>query len=260
MFFGGRSPWGDVRRTRGADLRYDLTISLEDVVKGISREIQVPRIEPCSICGGTGARKGTRTRTCPSCNGSGQIQQIQQSGFARLIRVQPCNNCRGRGTIIDSPCEECGGERRLERTRKIRINIPAGIESGERLRLTREGDTPVAGGPPGDLYVVVNVRPHEIFERDGPDIHCTIPIGFAEAALGAKIEVPTIESSAMLDIPSGTQTGTLFRMRGKGLPILHDGDGRGDEFVRIIVRTPTDLTEEQKRLIKEFDEQEKTKS
>ncbi len=227
-------------------------------MKGTSREIQVPRVEPCDVCGGTGAKKGTRTRTCPSCNGRGQVENIQQSGFARLIRVQPCNACRGRGIIVDSPCEECGGEGRVERTRKIRINIPPGIESGERLRLAREGDAIEIGAPPGDLYIIVNVRRHEIFERDGPDIYCTIPIGFAEAALGAEIEVPTLESSAMLDIPSGTQTGTIFRMRGKGLPILHNG-GRGDEFIRIAVRTPTDLTEEQKRLITEFGEQEKAK-
>ena len=231
-FSGGRTAGAMYDEPR-CDLRYDLTISLEDVIKGTSREIQVPRIEPCNICRGTGARKGTRTRTCPSCKGSGQIQQIQQSGFARLVRVQPCNDCRGRGTIVDSPCEECGGEGRAERTRKIRVNIPAGIESGERLRLAGEGDARKKAAPPGDLYISVNVRPHEIFERDGPDIYCTIPIGFAEAALGAKLKYQRLKALQCWTYQVDSNRNNVFRMRGKERPFLIMVD-RGDEFVRII--------------------------
>ncbi|MFH0848235.1 MAG: molecular chaperone DnaJ [archaeon] len=256
MFFGGRSSWGEPRQARGADLRYDLAISLEDVLTGTTREIQIPRAETCEGCGGTGARKGTQPKTCPTCQGRGQIEHMQQTGFARIVRVQACNRCEGRGVIIDSPCNECGGSGRVERRRKIRVNIPAGIESGWTLRLAGEGDVGDTGMPPGDLYVFVNVTPHSIFERDGPDIYCTIPISFPQAALGAEIEIPTLESSAKLHIPEGTQTGTIFRMRGKGLPILR-GRGKGDQLVRIAVRTPTGLGDRQKSLLKEFEEEEK---
>lgn len=256
MFFGGRSPWGEPRRARGADLRYDLTISLEDVLTGTTREVQIPRAEMCQSCGGTGARKGTQQKTCSTCQGRGHVEHIRQTGFVRIVRVQPCSRCRGRGVIINSPCNECGGEGRVERRRKIRVNIPAGIESGWSLRLAGEGDVGERGVPTGDLYVIVNVTPHHVFERDGPDIYCSIPISFPQAALGAEIEIPTLEGSAELHIPPGTQTGTRFRMSGKGLAAL-EGRRRGDQLVRIVVETPTNLSDRQKRLLKEFAEEEK---
>jgi len=255
MFFGRGVPW-EVQPGRGADLRYDLTISLNDVLTGGVREIDIPRAELCGDCGGTGAKKGTKPRSCPTCKGKGQIERVQQSGFTRIVQVQACSRCKGRGSIIDSPCSACRGVGKTVRTRKIRVNIPAGIESGWRLRLAGEGDLGEKGAPPGDLYVFVNVRPHEIFERDGPDIYCTVQIGFSDAALGTEIEVPTLESSARLHIPDGTQTSTVFRMRGKGLPSLRR-HSRGDQLVRVIVRTPRNLSDKQKRLLREFGEEEK---
>jgi len=256
MIFGHRGPWRETKPRRGPDLRYDLEISLEEVATGVTKELTVPRREVCDACNGSGARKGTELKNCQRCKGTGKIERMQEAGFARIVRVQTCDRCGGRGVIIESPCPRCRGTGIVEHTRRISLRIPPGIEDGSQLRLAGEGDSDRTGIPPGDLFVYVTVRPHGIFERDGSNIYCEVPIGFAEAALGAEIEVPTLESLASLHIPEGTQTGTVFRLRGKGLP-EYRGQGRGDQLVRVVVRTPTDLTDRQARLLNELKKEER---
>jgi molecular chaperone DnaJ len=255
MFFGREGPLREEHPQRGSDLRYDLAITLEEVATGVTREIVVPRREACDVCNGSGARKGTTPRTCSRCQGRGQVQRVQEAGFARFVSVQTCDKCGGRGVIIESPCQECRGTGIVEHTRKITLKIPLGVENGMQLRLAGEGDSGGSGISPSDLYVFVMVRPHSVFGRDGSNIHCEIPVGVAEAALGAEIEVPTLGGRASLRIPEGTQTGTLFRLRGKGLP-EYRGRGKGDQMVRVIVRTPTNLTDRQRRILSELRKEE----
>ena len=252
-FLGGGRGWREERPRRGLDLRYDLGITLEEVAQGATREIAVPRNEVCEVCGGTGAKKGTTPKTCNRCRGTGQVQQMQEAGFARFVRVQTCDKCRGRGVIVESPCQNCKGRGAVEHTRKITLRIPKGIESGTQLRLSGEGDSGGPRIPPGDLFVYVIVQPHSVFQRDENNIYCEIPIELPDAALGTEINIPTLESRARLRIPEGTQTGTIFRLNGKGLP-EYRGRGRGDLLVRIIVRTPTNLSDRQKKLLSEFRE------
>ncbi|MBS7643013.1 molecular chaperone DnaJ [Candidatus Bathyarchaeota archaeon] len=250
MFFGRtRRPYGP---EKGSDLQYDLEITLEQAATGLKTEINVPRTETCPICHGSGASPGTEPRTCPKCHGTGQVERASQvSGYARLIQIETCPLCHGKRTLIDSPCKNCRGTGQVQRTRKISLKIPAGVDTGYHLRLRGEGEPGIRGGPPGDLYVVIHVKPHEIFERRGSDLYCEVPISFTEAALGAEIEVPTLDSKTRLKIPPGTQTGTVFRLKGRGLPNLH-GLGRGDQLVKVVVRTPTKLTPRQKQLLIEF--------
>ena len=236
---------------RGADLRYDMEITLEDVASGLDREIELPRRETCDFCNGSGAAPGTAPKKCPQCNGTGQIQHTRSTGFAHFVQITTCNACGGKGTIIESPCKSCRGTRMVTRTRKIRVKIPKGIDNGSRLRLSGQGEAGERGGSLGDLYVVVHVKPHKIFQRNNSDILCEVPIGFAQAALGAEIDVPTLDGKARLKIPEGTQTHTVFRLRGKGLPRLH-GYGRGSELVRVIIRTPKRLTSKQRQLLAEL--------
>jgi molecular chaperone DnaJ len=247
MFFGGRRA-----RTpgpqRGVDLRYDLEISLEEVASGVEKEINYPRKERCDICKGSGASPGTQPITCPRCQGRGQIEFARSTGFAKFIQVTTCNQCNGRGQTIETPCSTCQGTGIVSNERKLQVKIPAGIESGTRLRLSSEGEVGTLGGRPGDLYVVVHVRPHSTFHRNDSDLLIDVPIGFTQAALGAEIEVPTIDGKAKLTIPPGTQTHTVFRMRGKGLPKLR-GFGKGNELVRIIVEIPTKLSSKQRELL-----------
>jgi molecular chaperone DnaJ len=246
-FFGGRG-----RQTygpqRGADLRYDMEISLEDVAIGMRTQIEVPRIEKCAICNGSGAEPGTSPSTCSNCHGTGQIQHSRTSGFARFVQIEPCEKCHGRGEVIDSPCSECHGAGNVQRTRKINVRIPPGVDTGTSLRMEGEGEVGPDGGPPGDLYVVIHVRPHQSFERDGNDIVTEATINIAQAALGDEIEIPTLTSRARLKIPSGTQNGTVFRLKGKGLPRLR-GFGHGDELIRISVAVPKKLNSKQKTLM-----------
>lgn len=256
MFFGRRRPWREERPRRGPDLRYDLAISLEEVSTGVTKELTVPRREVCDVCNGSGARKGTEPKSCQRCKGTGQIERVQEAGFARIVRVQTCDRCGGRGFTIESPCPGCRGTGIVEHARRISLKVPPGIEDGSQLRLAGEGDSGGSGIPPGDLFVYVTVRPHNAFERDGANIYIEVPIGFAEAALGAEVEVPTLESRASLRIPEGTQTGTVFRLRGKGLP-EYRGRGRGDQLVRVVVRTPANLTEKQRRLLSELKKEER---
>ncbi len=253
MFFGRGRAWREERERRGSDLRYDLEISLEEVAKGATKDITFPRREACDVCGGTGARDGA-SRTCSLCQGEGQVRQVQEEGFTRTVSVQTCDQCGGKGVVIESPCQDCRGTGIVERKRKVTLTIPPGIESGMQLRLAEEGDSGL-GIPPGDLFVYIDVKAHNIFERDASDIYCEVPVGFADAALGAEIKVPTLESRANLRIPEGTQTGTIFRLRGKGLPEYRGGD-RGDLLVKTVVRTPTNLTERQRRILREFRREE----
>ena len=250
MFFGGRA-----RRRygpqRGADLRYDLEISLEEAAFGLKTEIEVPGSEVCKTCHGSGAKPGTAPKTCPKCNGTGEIRRTRSFGFTHLTEIETCNECHGRGISIGDLCRECKGTGTVQRLRRIKLKIPPGIDDGYSLRLVDEGEPGTRGGPKGDLYVVIHVKPHDLFRREGDDLLCEAHIGFTQAALGVKISVPTLDGKARLEIPAGTQTGTLFRLRGKGVPHLH-GSGRGDQLVRVIVKTPTNLTRHQKELLAEL--------
>jgi molecular chaperone DnaJ len=246
-FFG---TGGRRRPSRGADLRYDTSISLEEAYSGVKREIEIPRTEVCPTCGGTGAKPGTKPKRCPRCNGAGQIQHVQEAGFARFVRIEPCNTCGGRGTVIDAPCGECKGTSRVRRTRKISIKIPPGVDSGNHLRLAGEGEAGEAGEPPGDLYVVVHVEPHKFLQRHGDDLICQTELGFPDLALGNEIEVPTLEGMARVKVPPGTQPGTTFRLKGKGMPRARGG--KGDQLIEVLIRIPTKLTNRQKELLKEF--------
>ena len=244
-FFGGarRRPAAE----RGADLRYDLELTFEEAAFGAEKEITVPRTVDCRGCGGSGARPGTGPVTCSTCRGRGQVSF--QQGFLSISRT--CGTCGGVGSVIKEPCGECGGAGKVRATRKMSVKVPPGVDVGSRLRLTGEGDAGVRGGPPGDLYVIINVKPHPIFKRSGDDIVCEVPISFAQSALGAEIEIPTLEGSAKLKVPAGTQSGKIFRLKTRGIASLHTGR-RGDMQVVIRVETPTKLTKQQKELLKEF--------
>ncbi len=246
--FGG----GSRRRTRaqrGEDVRYDLEITFEEAVFGMAAEIQVPRMERCDHCHGSGAEPGTRPTTCPTCNGRGEV--VYQQSFLSIRRA--CSSCGGTGQIVRNPCSQCRGQGYKQAHRKLKINIPAGVDDGTRVRLQSEGQPGANGGPPGDLYVFLKVKQHAFFERRENDLHCTIPVNIAQAALGCEIEVPTLETPHKLKIPEGTQTGAQFRLRNKGVPVLN-GSGRGDLFVHIDVKVPTRLTREQRKLLDQLRE------
>lgn len=252
IFFGG----GGRQRTgpqKGTDLRLNLELSFKEAAFGVERDIQVPRTESCETCAGSGAAPGTELKQCGVCHGSGQTQQAVNTPFGRMVQSQTCHYCHGKGKIIEKPCPTCRGSGEVRRTRSIHIKIPAGVDNGNRIRLNGEGEPGLRGGPHGDLYVYVTVRPHKIFKREGNDIYCEIPINFAQAALGDTISVPTLEQEVEMKIPEGTQTGAVFRLRGKGISYLNGG-GRGDQHVRIKVVTPTKLNEKQRELLKEFAE------
>ncbi|RLI46864.1 molecular chaperone DnaJ [Candidatus Bathyarchaeota archaeon] len=236
---------------RGADLRYDMEITLEDVSSGLEKEIKISRRENCEVCNGSGAEPGTQPKQCPQCKGTGQIQHVRSTGFARFVQITTCNACRGKGRIVETECQSCRGSGLVHKTRKINVKIPKGIENGSRLRLSRQGEAGKQGGPSGDLYVVIYVKQHKIFQRSDNNILCEIPIGFTQATLGTEINVPTLNGKIKLRIPKGTQTHTIFRLKGKGLPRLH-GYGRGNELIKVIVRTPKKLTSKQKQLITEL--------
>ncbi|MCK4326516.1 molecular chaperone DnaJ [bacterium] len=245
--FGGQTVGREEARLRGADLRYDLEISLEEAAFGAETSVEIPRPETCSVCQGTGARPGTIASTCPTCRGSGQVRYAQ--GFFSV--TQTCNSCRGQGTVIETPCQNCRGEGRVRRSRKISVKVPPGVEIGSQLRISGEGEAGLRGASAGDLYIFIHVREHEIFDRHGDDILCEIPISFSKAALGVEITVPTLDGKVKMKIPAGTQTGKIFRLRGKGITRLH-GYGKGDQYVRAIVETPTRLNERQRELLREF--------
>lgn len=252
-FFSGST--GGQRRSgpqRGADLRYELTISFEEAVFGCQKEIELPRWETCSTCRGNGAQPGTSTQRCPSCQGSGEIRRVQQSIFGQFVNVTMCERCRGEGRIITTPCEKCRGQGRVRNNRRVVVNIPAGVDDGINVRVTGEGEVSARGGTPGNLYVVLTVKSHEFFKRQGNDIIYELPISFTQAALGDEVEVPTVDGkSTMLKIPAGTQSNRSFRLKGMGVPVVHSS-ARGDQHVIVKVVTPTNLTAEQRQLLEEF--------
>lgn len=246
--FGGKGR-GRNRAQRGDDLQYDLEIGFEDAMRGLSADIQVPRLEACSRCGGTGAEKNDGLVTCPVCQGRGEA--IYQQGFLSIRRT--CPQCGGRGKIVRRPCTQCRGEGYTRNERKLKVNIPAGVDNGTRLRLTQEGQPGVNGGPPGDLFVVLRVREHPIFERQGENLHCTLPLNVAQAALGAEIVLETLDGPQTIKIPEGTQSGARVRLRNHGVPKLQ-GHGRGDLYVTVQVKIPAKLSREQRKIFEQLQE------
>jgi molecular chaperone DnaJ len=246
IFGGGRGGRGGPQR--GSDLRYTLDISLEDAVRGTTVEIKVPSLSTCEKCDGSGARKGSSPTTCGTCGGMGQVRM--QQGFFQV--QQTCPTCRGRGKNITDPCNACHGQGRVEKTRKLSVKVPPGVDTGDRIRLSGEGEAGPEGGPPGDLFVQMSVRQHNIFERDGKNLYCEVPITFVTAALGGELEVPTLDGRVKLKIPAETQTGKLFRLRGKGVKPVRGGSV-GDLLCRAVVETPVNLNKEQKALLQQFE-------
>lgn len=234
---------------RGADLRYQLDLSLEEAVKGTTKKIRIPTLNECGSCNGTGAKKGTSATSCNTCGGLGQVR-MQQGFFAVQ---QTCPDCRGSGKMIKDPCRECHGEGRVQEYKTLSVKVPAGVDTGDRIRLSGEGEAGVNGGPSGDLYVQVSVADHSIFQRDGKNLYCEVPITFVDAALGGELEVPTLDGRVKLKIPKETQTGKLFRLRDKGVTPVRGGS-RGDLMCRVVVETPVKLTERQKELMQELKE------
>ena len=245
--FGGGRGGGGSRVQRGADLRYNLELSLEDAVSGTSVKIKVPTWTKCDTCGGSGAKKGTSPKTCGTCQGAGQVRM--QQGFFSV--QQTCPTCRGRGTVIEDPCGTCRGQGRVQETKTLSVKVPPGVDTGDRIRLQGEGEAGDHGGPPGDLYVQVHVREHAIFTRDDSHLYCEVPIDFPTAALGGELEVPTLNGKVMLKIPEGTQTGKMFRMRGKGIKPVRGGP-QGDLICRVVVETPVKLTDHQRDLLSQL--------
>lgn len=253
MFFGGggrRNPNGP---RQGADLQYTMTLDFKEAVFGKDTEIEIPREETCQTCTGTGAKPGTKPDTCSHCGGSGQLNVEQNTPFGRVVNRRVCHHCEGKGKIIKQKCSTCAGKGKVRKHKKISVKVPAGIDHGQQLRVSGQGEGGSNGGPPGDLYVVFNVKPHEFFDREGDDIYCEMPLTFAQVALGDEIEVPTLNGKVKLKIPAGTQTGTNFRLRSKGVPNVH-GRGQGDQHVKVRVVIPKSLTEKEKDLIREFSE------
>lgn len=246
-FFGGSG--GGADQARGADLRYDLEIKLEEAARGVEKEIEIGKTGRCSACGGSGGGPGAHLHTCPTCRGRGQV--IATRGFFQV--AQPCPRCHGAGEMFDHPCKVCRGDGRAETTTRIKLKIPAGIEDSSRLRSSGNGEAGVRGAASGDLYVVVHIREHAVFARDGDDLFCEMPVSFVIAALGGEINVPTLEGKASIKVPAGTQNGTVFKLRGKGMPHLR-GSGQGQLLVRAVVEVPTKLTPGQRRKLEEFAE------
>jgi len=248
--FGSGIRGGGRRVHRGADLRYDLSLTLEGAVAGKEVKIRIPTLVECQFCGGTGAKPGTSAKTCSRCNGAGQVRM--QQGFFSVQKT--CSQCRGQGTVIEEYCNHCRGKGRIQEHKTLSVKVPPGVDTGDRIRLSGEGEPGERGGPPGDLYVQVLVQEHSIFTREDNHLFCEVPIGFVTAALGGELQVPTLNGKVMLKIPVGTQTGKMFRMRGKGVKPVRGGV-IGDLICRVVVETPVNLTERQKELLRELDEE-----
>lgn len=252
MFFGGS---GGGRRqngpVRGADLQYNLEISFDEAAFGVKKDLKIPRTETCSTCNGSGAKPGTHVKTCAKCKGKGTIQFAQRTPLGNFVQTQTCSECGGTGKRVETPCSECHGRGKVRKERTITVNIPPGVDHGMTLRMNGEGEAGDRGGIPGDLHIKIYVKPHKIFTRQGDDVICEIPISIVQAALGDEIEVPTLEGRAKFTIPSGTQPGQTFRLKGKGIQHLN-GYNRGDQHVRVKVVVPTKLNSEQKNLLKKF--------
>jgi len=250
-FFGGgrRSQYRGPQR--GADLRYDLSISFEEAVFGTEKTIEIPRLEPCGRCNGSGSEPGSQPTTCPRCNGSGELRRVQQSVFGQFVNVVLCDTCAGEGQVATARCTECRGAGRREHTHDVTVSIPAGVDNGQQIRLSGEGEVGPKGGPPGDLYVVLNVAEHKLFTRRNDDILFELPLNMAQAALGDSLTIPTLDGEVELRVPPGTQHGQSFRLRGKGVPHLRRND-RGDMYVLAQIVTPRKLTPRQKELFEEL--------
>jgi molecular chaperone DnaJ len=253
MFFGGNGRRNPNAPRQGADLQYTMTLEFKDAVFGKELDIEIPKEMECDKCHGSGAEPGSKVETCNVCHGSGQQEQIANTPFGRVVNRRTCTACGGKGKLIKVKCTSCRGSGAVKKKRKIHLNIPAGVDDGSQMRVNGEGELGANGGPPGDLYVVLRVKRHDFFERDGNDILCQVPVTFVQAALGDEIEVPTLDGKVKLKIPVGTQTNTSFRIRGKGVPYLRRA-GQGDMHVKVIVVTPTNLNEKQKELLREFGE------
>jgi len=251
--FGGFSRGPQRGPVRGADLRYDLTIEFEEAVMGAEREIEITRHETCSRCGGSGAEPGTTPARCPTCNGAGEVRQRQQTILGTFVNVTTCPRCHGAGEVVTTPCQQCKGTGVEQVKRRLRVKIPAGVDDGTRIRLPGEGEPGMRGGPPGNLYVFLNVKPHKIFQRSDDNILLELPINIAQAILGAEVEIPTLDGPKSIRIPAGVQPGKVLRLRGLGVPHLRHG-GRGDLLITINVHIPTQLSEEQRQLVQELSE------
>lgn len=252
--FGGGFGGGRPRRRgpeRGADMKQSIDITFEEAAFGKKTSIKVNRSEECSECHGTGAKSGTSKKTCPTCNGAGEVRTVQRTPFGNIASSRTCSTCQGDGEVVESPCQKCQGKGSTRKVKTIEVDIPAGIDDGQMIKLSGQGELGSKGGPRGDLYIVVNVRNHTLFTREGYDIYFDMPITFAQAALGDEIEVPTLDGKVKYTIPEGTQTGTVFRLREKGITKLR-GNSRGDQYVKVVVDTPKKLNEKQKDLLREF--------
>ena len=247
QFFGGGGGGGQGGAQRGSDLRYDLQIRLEEAASGVEKDIEVTKPDTCPDCGGSGGESGSKAVSCRDCGGRGQV--LRNRGFFQV--AQTCAKCQGAGKTVDKPCKRCGGEGRRNQASKIRLRIPAGIEDGSRLRTSGKGEAGLRGQPSGDLYVVVHIKEHEVFERDGENLFCEVPLPFTVAALGGELEVPTLSGSAKIKIPAGTQNGRVFKLRERGMPLLNSSV-RGDLMVRVVVEVPTKLNDEQRKKLEEF--------
>jgi len=257
-FFGG-SAFGRGTRNqkagprRGSDMKYSLNISFNEAAFGVNKEIRINRMQVCSACNGSGAKAGTSPQTCRHCNGTGQVRHVQATPFGQMVNMRTCDVCRGEGTIITNPCEDCHGSGRKQKSTTLNIDIPAGIDNGQTISLRGEGEPGVKGGSAGDLYVNIRVQPHPIFTRDGYNVVCEVPITFTQAALGVEMDIPTLEGTMKYSIPEGTQTGTVFRLRNKGIKHLRS-NSRGDQFVKVNVEVPTKLNVKQREILRQFAE------
>jgi molecular chaperone DnaJ len=252
----GRRGRGAAGRERGADLRFNMEITIEEAYAGKTAQVRIPTSVTCEACSGSGAKTGSKPKTCPTCGGHGRVRHAQ--GFFTLERT--CPGCHGRGQVIDDPCKSCAGSGRVTRERNLSVNIPAGVEDGTRIRLAGEGEAGLRGGPPGDLYIFLSIAPHAFFQRDGADLHCRVPISMVTAAIGGTFEVPTVDGGKTgVKVPEGTQSGRRFRLQGKGMPVLRSKQ-TGDMYVQVVVETPQNLTKRQKELLAEFERQSSAKT
>ncbi len=250
--FGGQSRRNPNAPQKGRDLRYNIDLTFEQACFGCEIEINVNRTEKCDSCGGSGAESGTSASTCGTCNGTGQVRTVQRTPFGNIQSTRPCDNCGGSGRVIKNPCKSCRGEGTVRKSRKVKVKIPAGIDNEQIISVSGQADAGKNGGPNGDLLVVTRVKKHKLFTRQGYDIICDFPITFVEAALGAEVQVPTIDGKVTYNIPEGTQTGTVFRLKGKGVPKLHGNGARGDQYVKINIEVPKNLNEKQKEILRQF--------
>ncbi len=253
VFGGGRSSQRSGPRP-GSDLKIKLDITFEEAAFGTKKEIKINRVEKCSTCDGSGAKKGTSKKTCSTCGGTGTVRTVQRTPFGQFASTQTCSTCRGTGEVVENPCPSCSGTGKEKKSRNITINIPAGVDTNSVIPLRGEGNHGDKGAPAGDLYVYINVKDHEIFERDGDDVWCEIPISFTKAALGGSIEVPTLEGKVKYEVPSGTQTGTVFRLKNRGIKNVR-GTNKGDQYVKVKIEVPKKLTDKQKQILSQFAEE-----